>query len=220
MKAFPRTVAVVLVPLGLVVGGAWLFTRPTAAPAGTFRTTRIGRGDLVARISATGTLEPEEVVDVGAQVAGQILSFGKDQQGKPIDYGSAVRAGTVLAKIDDSLYTLDVAQAQSTLAQAQASVQRARGRPGADAGQAGPGGQRLEAGAEAGAGQCAGPDQLRRLQGRLRNGQGQPGGRRGDGRAEPRPRSSRRRPRCSGPNGTSATAPSSRRSTASSSTAA
>jgi HlyD family secretion protein len=58
-------------------------------------------------------------------VAGQILSFGKDEQGKAIDYGSAVKAGTVLAQIDDSLYALDVAQAQSTLAQAQATLERA-----------------------------------------------------------------------------------------------
>ena len=29
-------------------------------------------------ISATGTLEPEEVVDVTAQVSGQIVSFGDD----------------------------------------------------------------------------------------------------------------------------------------------
>jgi HlyD family secretion protein len=125
MTGVPRTFAALAVSAGLVAGGAWLFTRRTAEPVATYETTKVRRGDLVARISATGTLEPEEVVDVGAQVAGQILSFGKDEQGKPIDYGSAVRAGTVLARIDNSLYALDVAQAQSTLAQAQASVQRA-----------------------------------------------------------------------------------------------
>jgi HlyD family secretion protein len=125
MTGVPRTFAALAVSAGLIAGGAWLFTRRTAEPVPTFQTTRVERGDLVARISATGTLEPEEVVDVGAQVAGQILSFGKDEQGKPIDYGSAVRTGTVLARIDSSLYALDVAQAQSTLAQAQASVQRA-----------------------------------------------------------------------------------------------
>lgn len=125
MKGLPRKLAVVLVLAGLIAGGAWLFTRRTYAPVGAFQTTQVGRGDLVARISATGTLEPEEVVDVGAQVAGQILSFGKDQQGKTIDYGSVVKAGTVLAQIDKSLYALDVTQAQSTLAQAQANVQRA-----------------------------------------------------------------------------------------------
>jgi len=50
-----------------------------------FRTLPIQRGDLVPTISATGTVEPEKVVDVGAQVAGLIQAFGKDIHGKPVD---------------------------------------------------------------------------------------------------------------------------------------
>ena len=46
-----------------------------------FRTALVKRGDIAATISATGTLEPVEVVDIGAQVAGQISSFGKDVDG-------------------------------------------------------------------------------------------------------------------------------------------
>ncbi len=94
-------------------------------PAPTFRTTPVKRGDLLATISATGTVEPEEVIDVGAQVAGQILNFGKDKSGKTIDYGSTVEEGTILAQIDDSLYAADAAQNQAMLEQAKASLQRA-----------------------------------------------------------------------------------------------
>ncbi len=57
-----------------------------------FRTVPVKRGDLLANISATGTVEPEEVIDIGAQVAGRIVSFGKDKQGKMVDYGSVVEA--------------------------------------------------------------------------------------------------------------------------------
>lgn len=49
------------------------------------------RGDLTVSIIATGTVEPEEVVDVGAQVAGQIVSFGEDADGKTVDYGSVIK---------------------------------------------------------------------------------------------------------------------------------
>jgi HlyD family secretion protein len=91
-----------------------------------FRTVAVKRGDLVATISATGTVEPEELVDVGAQVAGQIIAFGKDKNGKTIDYGSIVEEGTVLAQIDDSLYAADVAVASAQLEQAQSSLERAR----------------------------------------------------------------------------------------------
>ncbi len=85
------------------------------------RTVPVRRGDLAATISATGTVEPEEVVDVGAQVAGQISAFGKDESGKAIDYGSVVGEGTVLAQIDDSLYAADMEAAHAQLQQAQAN---------------------------------------------------------------------------------------------------
>src|SRR6266513_3364454 len=80
-------------------------------------TTSVKRGDLVATINATGTIEPVEVIDVGAQVAGLIGSFGKDKDGKTIDYGSTVEEGTVLAQIDDSVYAADVALARAQLEQ-------------------------------------------------------------------------------------------------------
>ena len=60
-----------------------------------YRTANLTRGDLVATIGATGTVEPEEVIDVGAQVAGQIIQFGKDTSGKDVDYGSQVKEGEV-----------------------------------------------------------------------------------------------------------------------------
>jgi len=91
-----------------------------------FRTVQVKRGDLQATISATGTVEPEEVVDIGAQVAGRIVTFGKDKNGEEIDYGSVVEAGMVLAKIDDALYAADAASAKAQLAQAKAAVQKAQ----------------------------------------------------------------------------------------------
>ncbi len=90
-----------------------------------FRTVPVKRGDLLATISATGTVEPEEVIDIGAQVAGKIIAFGKDKKGKAIDYGSVVEAGTVLARIDDALYAADKASAEAQLGQSKAALQRA-----------------------------------------------------------------------------------------------
>jgi len=90
-----------------------------------FRTVPVQRGDLLATISATGTVEPEEVIDVGAQVAGKIVTFGKDKHGKAVDYGSVVEAGTVLARIDDALYAADAAAAQAQMEQSKAALQRA-----------------------------------------------------------------------------------------------
>src|SRR5437016_14338963 len=108
MKLLFKLVILVLILIALGCGVLW-YTQGHSASASTFKTVPVKRGDLIATISATGTLEPEEVIDVGAQVAGQIISFGKDDAGKPIDYGSVVEAKTVLARIDDVVYASDVA---------------------------------------------------------------------------------------------------------------
>ena len=47
------------------------------------------RADVVSTIAASGTLEPEELVDVGSQVSGQIVAFGVDESGAEVDYCSA-----------------------------------------------------------------------------------------------------------------------------------
>ena len=86
------------------------------------RTVQVERGDLEFTVDATGTVEPEEVVDVGAQVAGRIESLGTDPRNpsRTIDYGSPVEIGTVLARINDSLFQSEVEQAQAQVESAQA----------------------------------------------------------------------------------------------------
>ena len=99
-----------LVPaLVLVVAVGFLIWHDGRGPKLVFTTAVIKRGDLTATINSTGTIEPVEVIDVGAQVAGLIRSFGLDKKGKPIDYGSIVEEGTILARIDDSVYAADLA---------------------------------------------------------------------------------------------------------------
>jgi len=110
-----------LVALGLIGWMAWFWHHKQAPPA-SYNAVAVTRGDVVAVIGATGTVEPEEVVDVGSQVAGRILAFGTDLHGKQVDYGSEVEADTVLARIDDSIYASEAAQAAAQLQQAQAGA--------------------------------------------------------------------------------------------------
>jgi HlyD family secretion protein len=118
-----KKVILFLVIIGVIAACAAWYLRRSNGLEMTFRTVKIERGDLLATINATGTVEPEEVIDVGAQVAGLIESFGKDVNGKEIDYGSVVDEGTVLAEIDDSLYTAQLAEVTAQLEQAKANVQ-------------------------------------------------------------------------------------------------
>jgi HlyD family secretion protein len=125
MNYLSKKSVVALVVLVLSVVLIVSLVRSSGGKRVAYRTAQVKRGDLLAAISATGTVEPEEVIDVGAQVAGQINSFGKDKNGKTIDYGSAVEEGTILAQIDDSLYAAEVAMVKAQLQQATAGVQRA-----------------------------------------------------------------------------------------------
>lgn len=120
-RRLPRLLAILAI---LVVAGVlgWRVLGRSVANGGTaFRTASVARGDLQVIVSATGTIEPEEVVDVGAQVVGMIREFGRDPRdvAKAIDYGAVVDEGTVLAQIDDTLY-------RAQLDQARANAQRAR----------------------------------------------------------------------------------------------
>jgi HlyD family secretion protein len=117
MQRFLKT-SLIAILIVIVVGGAgawWWHARNYSQLS--FRTAVVKRGDVAAIISASGTIEPEEVVDVGAQVAGLIKSFGTDIEGKTIDYGSVIQEGAVLAKIDESVYAADLAVANAQMEQ-------------------------------------------------------------------------------------------------------
>ncbi|MDG4475163.1 efflux RND transporter periplasmic adaptor subunit [Thiovibrio frasassiensis] len=124
----PAKKALIILIAALLLGSlaTWQLTRSKAKNGAGYRTAELTRGDLLVTISATGTVEPEEVIDVGAQVAGRIVSFGKDAHDKTVDYGSLVEAGTVLARIDDSLYAADVTQAEAQLMSNKAGLQKAK----------------------------------------------------------------------------------------------
>ncbi|MBS0196201.1 MAG: efflux RND transporter periplasmic adaptor subunit [Planctomycetes bacterium] len=120
-----RAIIVVFL-LAVVGGGAWgglVWYRDRGEAAPQYRTAEVKITDVVASIAATGTIVPEDTIDVGAQVNGQIASFGNGTDGKPVDYRSEVAEGALLAKIDDALYAADVATSEAQLAQARAQVQ-------------------------------------------------------------------------------------------------
>jgi HlyD family secretion protein len=121
----PRPLVVIVVVASVLVGaGAW-WTRQRDESTLQFQTSAARRGDIVVTVNSTGTVEPEEVIDVGAQVAGMVTSFGKDKSGKSIDYSSIVEEGTILAQIDDSVYAADVELAEAQVTQAVAGEKRA-----------------------------------------------------------------------------------------------
>src|SRR5882672_3167995 len=121
LKKTPVLIGIIVLAGG-VGGWQWHLRNEHSA---VFTSATVKRGDLVASITATGTIEPIEVIDVGAQVAGLIKSFGKDKNGNAIDYGSVIEEGTILATIDESVYSADLSLAKAQVEQDQAGELRA-----------------------------------------------------------------------------------------------
>ena len=79
-----RTIVILTLLIGLAAGGTVYYSKYVAAEPNTqFRTAPVKRGDLLITIGATGTAEPQDVVDVGAQVQGQIASWEKIHAATP-----------------------------------------------------------------------------------------------------------------------------------------
>ncbi len=126
-----RTFFIALTTIALLAGGTLLYTKfVSPEPVGNFKTSVVKRGELLVTINSTGTVEPQELIDVGAQVQGKIYKFGKDLRGtndpkfteEEVDYNSPVDEGTVLAWIDDSVYRANRDQAQAALDRAKADL--------------------------------------------------------------------------------------------------
>lgn len=62
----------------------------------TYQVAEVQRGDIQDLVTATGTVQPLEYVDVGAQVSGQLKKLH-------IEVGSVVREGDLLAEIDPTV---------------------------------------------------------------------------------------------------------------------
>ncbi len=120
-----KKILFLLVAVGIVAGGAAIYVKRRNANAPiAFRTVPVKKGDITAIVSASGTLEPQDTVDVGSQVNGPVLALGEDlkRTSKTIDYASQVDEGTLLAKIDPAIYQSQFDQAEANLLHAQADL--------------------------------------------------------------------------------------------------
>jgi HlyD family secretion protein len=125
---------IILVPALLILtiaGGATIYSKFFGGESQpTFRVAPVKRGDLSISIGASGVVQPEEVVDVGAQVAGRIATLGADPRGetdsqykeKTVDFNTPVKEGMLLATIDDAVYRAVRDQNKASLDRAKADL--------------------------------------------------------------------------------------------------
>lgn len=84
-------------------------------PVAPYVTAEVMRGPLTVTVSATGTLQPENEVNVGAEISGRVDSV-------TVDFNDPVRQGQVIAVINTDQIRAQLAQAQAALSAARASV--------------------------------------------------------------------------------------------------
>ncbi len=80
-----------------------------------YETSPAVRGNIIQRVTASGTLSAVVSVDVGSQVSGKISALY-------VDFNSPVKKGQLVAEIDPTVYQAVMQQAQGDLASARADV--------------------------------------------------------------------------------------------------
>ena len=98
----------------VVVGVCWWYPKGNSV-RDTYVTTKIEKGDIVERITASGIINPISTVNIGTQVSGTINHIY-------VDYNTPVKQGQLLAQIDPALFEATVAQRSAALSVAKAQV--------------------------------------------------------------------------------------------------
>ena len=79
-----------------------------------YRLAKVDRGDIVAIVNATGTINPITTVIVGSQLSGQVVEI-------LADYNDQVKAGQVVARLNSDQIHFQLDAAKADLAQMQAT---------------------------------------------------------------------------------------------------
>src|SRR5687767_8040340 len=112
-----KRIVLIVAALGVVTASLAAYYRANGPGEGPrLNTSAVTRGDVVESVSATGTLEAVETVEVGTQVSGAIKALFAD-------YNDRVRKGQVIAQLEPSLFETQVEQARATVQRLKADVE-------------------------------------------------------------------------------------------------
>ena len=114
---WPRLVGglLLLTLLGVAAYFSWKTWFRTENPRNQYQIATVQRGDIEDLVTATGTLQPLDYVDVGAQVSGQLKKIH-------VEVGSLVQQGDLLAEIDPTVLLANVDASRAGLRNLQANL--------------------------------------------------------------------------------------------------
>jgi HlyD family secretion protein len=114
-----KRILLILLVAAAAGGAVWWFGFHDANPPVKYRFAKIERGDLRVNVTATGTVQPYLLVQVGTQVTGTIQKL-------VVDFNSRVKQGEIVAQIDPAPFQAKVDQDKANHAKAQADVTRVK----------------------------------------------------------------------------------------------
>lgn len=103
----------------VLLAGALLLRHCTNGSRVAYQSAPVTRGPITQAVTATGTLNPVQNVQVGSQVSGNVQKLFAD-------FNSTVKAGQVIAQIDPVVFQANVNQAEGEVANARAALELAR----------------------------------------------------------------------------------------------
>ena len=99
-------ISIILVILAsLILGARFFFSNTKESEVGVFVSAAVEQDTLITSISATGSLEPVDRVEIGTQVSGDLSRIY-------VDFNSKVKKGQVLAELDKSKWLTNLSQAE------------------------------------------------------------------------------------------------------------
>ncbi|MBP2651768.1 MAG: macA 4 [Firmicutes bacterium] len=110
---------VCLVVLALIAGGGLMYYKKASAPVAEATTISVGRGDVLATVSATGTVKAVNSVEVGSRVTGLISEVR-------VKENERVKKGQVLFVLDDTAVRAQLAQYRATMDKDAAIYERSK----------------------------------------------------------------------------------------------
>jgi HlyD family secretion protein len=108
-------IVVALVIIFLAAGAFFILNNRDNGPK--FRMEKVGKGDIKATVTATGTMNAVVTVLVGTQVSGTIQTLY-------VDFNSPVKKGQILAQIDPATFQAQAGQARANLLLAKANAEK------------------------------------------------------------------------------------------------
>ena len=105
--------------VAVVGAGGYAYWNGGQRPAAKYKTAKIERGTVAQIVTATGTVNPVQTVQVGSQVSGIVTNLYAD-------FNSEVKAGQLVARIDPAPFVTRVTEMEASLQNSKGNLARAR----------------------------------------------------------------------------------------------